>query len=69
MSRNEEHTGHWSDLSIIFGQLLPRKVHGKEQVFLPLSLLLGQSSHHAVHVMEHVIVDSDDVVQSNGMLF
>jgi hypothetical protein len=34
-----------------------------------LSLLLGQSSHHALHVIKHVIVDSDDVVQSNYMLF
>jgi hypothetical protein len=30
MSRNEEHTGDWSDFSIIFAQLLLHKLHSKE---------------------------------------
>jgi hypothetical protein len=67
MNRNEKQTSCWSHFMIIFGQLLPRKLHGKELVFLSLSLHLGQSSHHTIHVIKHWIVDSDDVVQSNGM--
>jgi len=40
MCCNEKHTCHWSNLSIIFEQLLSRKHISKVQVFLPLSLLL-----------------------------
>jgi hypothetical protein len=69
MCRNEEHTSRWSHFCIIFGQHLPRTVPSKEQVFLPLWLFLGQSSHLAIHVIKHVIVYSDDVMQSNSMPF
>jgi hypothetical protein len=69
MCRNAKHTSHWSDFGILFEHLLPRTLRGKESVILPLSLLLGQSSHHAVNVIKQVIVDSDDVVQSYGMPF
>jgi hypothetical protein len=34
-----------------------------------LSLLLGQSWHHAIHVIENVIVESDDVMESNSIPF
>jgi len=44
-------------------------LHFADEVFLPLCLFLGQSLHHAIHVIKHVIVDSDDVMQSTGMLF
>jgi len=69
MCRNEEHTSLWSHFHIVFRQLLPRTLHSKESIFLPLCLFLGQSSDHAVHVIKRVIVDSDDVTQSNGMPF
>jgi hypothetical protein len=29
MGRNEKHTSRWSHFSVIFGQLLPCKLHGK----------------------------------------
>jgi hypothetical protein len=32
-----------------------------------LSLLLGQSSHHAIHVIEHVIIHCDNVMQCYSM--
>jgi len=70
MCRNGEHTSCWSHFSIIFDQRLLCTLHSNEYVFLPLCLCLGQSSHHAIHVIKHVIVDSDDdVMQSTGMPF
>jgi hypothetical protein len=41
MCQNEKHTCHMSNFSIIVEKLLPHKLHGKELVFLPLSLLLS----------------------------
>jgi hypothetical protein len=69
MCRNAQHTSHWSDFGVLFEHLVPRKLRGKESVILLLSLLLGQSSHHAINVIKQVIVDSNNVVQSNGMPF
>jgi hypothetical protein len=34
-----------------------------------LYLLLDQCLRHAIHLIEHVFVDSDDMMQRNGMLF
>jgi len=67
--RNEKRTGLWSDFSRIFHQLLARTVHGEVEVFLPLWLVFSQSLHNAIHLIEHVIVDTDDGMQSNGMPF
>jgi hypothetical protein len=69
MCRNEEHTSHQSHFCIIVGQFLLHTLHNKEYVFLLLCLCLGQSSHHSIHVIKHVIVDSHDVMHSNGMPF
>jgi hypothetical protein len=52
---------------VVFGQLLSRQLHREEQVFFPLSFLLSQGSHHAIHVIEHVIVDCDNVMQCDCM--
>jgi len=67
MCWNEKHTGCWSYISILFGQLLSRNLHGKVYVFHRLSLLLSYCLHNIIHMMEHVIVDSDNVMQSNRM--
>jgi len=69
LCRTEKHTRSSSHCSIIFGWLLARKLHGKELVFLPLSVLLSQCSHHAIHMVEHVIVHSDGMMQSNSISF
>jgi hypothetical protein len=34
-----------------------------------LCLLFGQTLHHAIPVIKHLIVESDDVNQSNGVSF
>jgi hypothetical protein len=69
MRQNDDHTSHWSDFGKIFVLLLPRKLHGRESVYLRLSVLLGQSSQYAAHVISHASLDSDDVLQSNSMPF
>jgi len=64
---NENHTCRWSHVSIIFGHRLSSWLHSEEQVFLPLSLLLCQSSHNAIHVIEHVVIDCDKMMQCDCM--
>jgi len=39
-----------------------RKFHSIVYVFIPLSLLLRQSSHHTVHMIKYVIEGSDDMM-------
>jgi len=56
-----------SHFSIIFGQLMLSQHHGEEQVFLPLSLLLGKSSHNAIHMNEHCIIDCDNMMRCDCM--
>jgi len=46
---------------------LSRKLHCEVSVFLRLSLLDSYSSHNASHMIAHVIVHGDDVMQSSGM--
>jgi hypothetical protein len=67
MSSNEKYAHCWSYFSVVFGQLLSSQLHSEEQVFLPLSLLLCQRSHHATHVIEHIIVHCDNVMQCDRM--
>jgi len=64
---NEYHTCCWSHFSVIFGQLLTTSLNSEEQVFLPLSLLLSKSLHHAIHLIEHFIVHCDNVRQCDCM--
>ena len=63
MCWNEKHACCWSHFSVFFGQHLLSNLHREEQVIFPLILLLSQSSHHAIHVIEHVIVHFDYVIQ------
>jgi len=67
LCRNEKHTCPWSHFSILFGQLQSSWLHSEEQVMLPLSLLLSESSHNVIHMIEHVIIDSDKVMQCDCM--
>ena len=67
MCYNDKNTSCTSNFSIIFGQLLPRKLHRKLSVIILLWLFLCQISHHAIHMIERVIVDSDDVMQSKSI--
>jgi len=60
---NEKLASRWSHFNVVFGTLLWSELHREEQVFFPLSLLLGQSSHHAIHVIGHAIVQYDTVIQ------
>jgi len=69
MGWNVKHTRRRSDFSIIFGQLLAYTLYGKVQVFLPLSLVLGRSSHNTIHMIEFVVVYSEKVMLSNRMPF
>jgi len=64
MGWHAQNTSLWSYFSILFRQHMSHKLHGEVWVFLPLSILLGHSSHNAIHMIEHVIVDSDNVMQS-----
>jgi hypothetical protein len=64
---NQKHARRWSHFGVVFGELLSSYLHSEEQVFLPWSLLLGQSSHHAVHVIEHVLVHSNNMMQCDCM--
>ena len=65
--RNEKHAGQWSRFSVIFGQLLSSYLHSEEQVILPCSLFLSQSLHRAIHMIEHIIVHCDNVMQRDCM--
>jgi len=67
--RNEEHAYRWSHFSAIIGQHLSSLLHGEAQVFLPLSLYFSQSSPHAIHVIEHIIVHCDNMIQCDCMPF
>jgi len=67
MCRNEKHACHWSHFCVVFGQLLSSWLHSEEQVFLSLCLLLDLRSHHAIHVIEHVIVHCDNMMQCDCM--
>jgi len=67
MGRNQRHARRWSHFGVVFGQPLSIYLHSKEQVFHPWSLLPGQSSHHAVHVIEHVVEHCDNVMQCDSM--
>ena len=66
---NDKNTRRKCNFSILFGCLVPRKLHDKVYFFRLVCLLLGQSMQHSVHLITHVIVDSDDMMQSNGMRF
>jgi hypothetical protein len=63
--RNLKQIGHWSYFCILFVPLLLRNLYSQVFVFLPLCLFLSQSLHNPAHRMEHVIVGSDDMIQSN----
>jgi len=67
MCRNGKHARRWSHISVIFGHLRLSKLHSEEQVFLPWSLFLSQSWHHAIHAIEHIIVHWDDMMQCDCM--
>jgi hypothetical protein len=60
--RYQKHARRCSYFVIVLGKPLSRKLHSEESVFPRLSLPLGQGSHHAIHVIEHVIVHCDDVM-------
>jgi hypothetical protein len=60
---NPMHAHHWSDLGGLLGKHLLSYLHSEEQLFLPSSLLLRPSSHHAIHGIEHVIVHCDCMIQ------
>jgi len=64
---HQKHSRGWSHLSVVFGKLLSSYLHCEEQVFLPSSLFPGQSSHQAIHVIEHVIVHCDNLMQCDWM--
>ena len=53
---------------MVFGQHLFSELHSEEQVFHPWNLVLEETSHHAIHMFEHVIVHCDNVMQCNFML-
>jgi hypothetical protein len=63
MCSNETHTRHRSPASIVFEQSLSRYFHREQQAFLPWILLVNQSSHHTVHMIKHLIVHSDHIVE------
>jgi len=65
--RNAKHSCCWSYFSVVLGQLLSSWLHSEELVFLPRRFLLSQGLHHAIHVIEHVIVYCDDVMKCDGM--
>jgi len=67
MCRSVQHACQRSHFSIIFTQHLSSKPHREEQVFHPLSLLLGQSVQHAIHVIENVIVHCGNVTDCDCM--
>jgi len=67
--RNKKHTHRWRDFGIVFGQLLSRKRHSEVSIFLPLGFLLSQSSQNAIHIIEHVIIDGDNMMQCDCMSF
>ena len=67
LCRHEQHTSRWSHCEIIFGQLLSSNLHRDEQVLLPLSLLHRESPHNAIHVIKHVILHCDTVMQCDCM--
>ena len=69
MCRNKKHTRHWSDFGIVCGQLLSRKLHSKVSIFLPPGFHLSQTSQNAIHMVEHVIMDSDNMMQCDRMCF
>jgi len=48
---------------VIIGEHLSCQLHCEEQVFLPLTPFLSQCSHHAIHVIDHVIVHCQNVMQ------
>jgi len=65
--RDKQHARRWSHSSMVFWQLLSSELLSEEQVIFPWSVLLGQSSHYAVEVIEHVVVHSDNVMQCDCM--
>jgi len=67
MCRNEKHARRWRHIKGVFGQLLSTKLHSEEQVFLPWGLLLSQRSDHTVHMIEHLIVHCNIVMQVGCM--
>jgi len=67
MSRNVMHAWRWSHCKIVFGQLLSTLLHHKQQVLFGLSILLRQTSHHAIHVIPRVIVHCDNIMQCDCM--
>jgi len=69
MCRNVKQTGHWSDFNIVFGQRVAHNLYAEVLVFLPFCVLLSQSSHNAIHMIEPVIVNRNDMMQSNCMRF
>jgi hypothetical protein len=69
MCWNMKQTWHWSDFSIIFAQLLSCNVHREVYIFIPIYLLHSQYSHNTVHMVQHVIVHRNDMMQSNCLRF
>jgi len=67
MCSNEKHACQFSHLCVILRHLLSSELHCKKLVFIPLSLLLGQSLHHAIHMIQHVIVHCDNMMQCDCM--
>jgi hypothetical protein len=63
MCRNQKHICCCSHFSIVICLLMSSKLHSEEQVILPLSLVLRQSSQNAIQLIEHVIVDAYEVMQ------
>ena len=64
---NSPHACRWSYICIGFRKLLSSKLDSEEHVFIWLSLLLRQSLHHAILMMEHVIVHGDNMLQFDCM--
>jgi len=65
MCRHEMHTHLSSNCSIIFMQILSCKLQSEVYIFILLSILAGYKLHDAIHTIRHVIVVSDNVMQSN----
>jgi hypothetical protein len=60
---NEMFASCWRHFSVVFGKLQSSSLYSEEQVFFPSSVLLGQSWHHANHVIVHVIVQCHNLMQ------
>jgi len=62
---NEKHLHRWSNFRMIFCQLLSYKCHNILKVFIAFSLLLSESSHNAIHMIEYGIIKYHNVMHSN----